>query len=344
MVTVKSFGFCDQGEVSLITLTDDAGTTVELLSYGATVRSITVPDQHGTPTDVCLGYETLESYQGNSAYVGAIIGRNANRLEGASFTLGGETFPVTPNEGENQLHGGAVGFDKKLWKHSNQGNTVTFHLISADMEEGYPGEVFTKVTYSLTTPGQLDIDYFAVTDRDTVVNLTNHCYFNLSGHQSGSVADHIVSVKADFYTPNAAGNIATGEVLSVEGTPLDLRQPVRLGDRMDDPLLAGTRGYDHNFVVNPQSAEPIATAYSPETGILLETFSDRPGLQLYTAGFFGQQTGKDGTAYDNGHAFCFEAQYFPNAINHPHFPSPVLGVDDTYRQHTSYRFSVAGVK
>lgn len=324
--------------IPILRLTD-GNCSAELLPFGAALRALWVPDRDGRPTDVCLGYESPEAYQTLDGCLGASIGRCANRIGGARFTLNGQEFRLTANEGENQLHGGLVGFHKKLWQVSRTGeNTVTFTLDSPDGEEGFPGNLHAEITYTLAE-GALSIDYQAVSDRDTVVNLTNHSYFNLAGQSSGPVTDHVLTVRADRYTPAGPGNVPTGELAAVDGTPLDLRRGAVLGERLGDPFLAPTRGFDHNLVLSGGPG-PLATLYCPRTGIFLEMETTLEGVQVYTANFLGQRPGKAGAVYGPHHAVCLETQHFPDAINHPNFPSPILRSGETARSRTVYRFSV----
>ena len=334
MTTEGSWGTLDGRDIPLLTLTDGT-VSVELIPFGAAIRSIRVPDRNGIPTDICLGYDTVEQYRDLDGCLGGTIGRCANRIGGASFAIDGTVFRVTANEGKNTLHGGAVGFHKKLWTCARGENSVTFTLISPDGEEGFPGNLHTEVTYTLEN-STLAIDYRAVSDADTVVNLTNHAYFNLGGHDGGPVADHVLTIHADSYTPSGAGNVPTGEILPVDGTPLDLRGGAVLGERLDSDFLANTRGYDHNFVL--AGSGPQATLWCPRTGIGLELTTTLPGMQLYTAGFLSERTGKNGALYGPRQAICLEPQFFPDAVHHKSFPSPILRAGTTYRQRILYRF------
>lgn len=332
-----AFGTVNGTEVPLIELQDGL-CAVTLIPLGAAVHSLRVPDRTGALVDVCLGYDTPDEYRRHDACFGGTVGRCANRIGGARFAIGGKTYRVTANEGENCLHGGAEGFDKKLWRYACADSSVTFTLDSPDGEEGFPGALHTEVTYTLAD-GALCIDYRAVSDKDTVVNLTNHTYFNLSGHDSGRVDDQVLTVRAARYTPAGAGNIPTGALAPVDGTPLDLRAGAVLGGRLHLPALAGSRGFDHNYVLD-DGAEPVATLYSPRTGIAMDVTTTLEGMQVYTAGFLTERQGKGGVVYDAGHAVCLETQHFPDAVNQPSFPSPVLRVGETFRAQTVYRFSV----
>lgn len=337
MVTQTVFGSLDGRELPLLTLTDGA-VSVELIPLGAAVRAIRVPDRAGNLLDVCLGYDTPAEYRDRDGALGGTLGRCANRIGGARFTLGGETYHVTANEGANTLHGGAEGFHQKLWDCAAGEDDVTFSLDSPDGDEGFPGNLHTEVTYTLRG-GVLTLEYRASCDHDTVVNLSNHTYFNLAGHGAGSVADHRVTLGAGRYTPCGAGNVPTGEIAPVDGTPLDLRRGALLGERLGDPFLARTRGYDHNFVLDGGETA-AAEVYCPATGIALEVRTTLEGMQLYTAGFLTDRGGKNGARYGRAAALCLETQHFPDAVNHPDFPSPVLRRGETYREATSWRFSV----
>ena len=336
MVTERPFGTLDGQPVPLLTITDGP-CAVELLPFGAAVRAIRVPDRAGTPTDICLGYDRLEQYRELDACLGGTIGRCANRIGGGTFSLGGTVYRLGRNEGENTLHGGAVGFHRRLWDYALGENRVVFTLRSPDGEEGFPGNLQVEAAYTLEG-GALTVEYRGVSDADTVVNLTNHAYFNLAGHDGGPVTDHRLTVRADRYTP-ADGGIPTGELAAVGGTPLDFRAPGVLGERLGDPFLAPTRGYDHNLVLRggPGAA---AEVWCPRTGIALALETSLPGVQLYTAGWLAERPGKGGAVYGPGHALCLEPQYFPDAVNHPAFPSPVLRAGELYRQFLRFRFSV----
>lgn len=338
MVTKTSFGLLDGREIPLLTLTDGP-VSVELIPLGAAVRAIYVPDREGRTVDVCLGYDTPAEYRDWNSALGGTLGRCANRIGGARFSIGGEEYRLTANEGANTLHGGAEGFHKKLWSYDVLGeDAVTFSLTSPDGEEGFPGTLRAEAAYTLRA-GTLTLEYRAICDRDTVVNLSNHTYFNLAGHDAGSIADHRVILGAGRYTPSGAGNVPTGEVAPVDGTPLDLRQGALLEERLGDPFLEGTRGYDHNFVLDGGTV-PAAEVYCPATGIALEVRTTLEGMQFYTSGFLTDRPGKSGAQYGRASGLCLETQRFPDAVNHPAFPSPVLRAGETYRETTSWRFFV----
>lgn len=335
MYKIKPFGALNGQDVPAIELSDGV-CTVELLPFGAAARAIRVPDREEKLTDICLGYDDLDSYRTLDACLGGTIGRCANRIGGAGFAIGGTEYRVTANEGANCLHGGAEGFHKKLWDYVCRENSVTFIYESPDGEEGFPGNLHVEVSYTLEN-STLTIDYRAVTDRDTVVNLTNHAYFNLAGHDCGRVDDHVLTVRAGRYTPAGLGNIPTGELASVAGTPLDFRTPTELGSRLADPFLDSGRGYDHNFALNGGEA-PAAELWCPRTGIALEMATSLEGMQLYTAGWLTERRGKGGAVYGPTHAVCMETQHFPDAVNHENFPTPILRAGEPYRERTAYRF------
>ena len=315
----------------------DGAFAAHILPYGATLQSLWVPDKNGRPRDVVLGYESLAEYRQNDGYLGATVGRCANRIAGAQFRLDGVTYPLTPNESANQLHSGPHGLHQKVWEWQQTAeNAVTLRTVSPDGEDGYPGTLKGSVTYTLYD-GALVMDYEAVSDRDTVCNLTNHAYFNLAGQESGTVSGHVLQVNADSYTPCGEGTIPTGEVRAVDGTALDLRQGAVLGERLGAAELAEYCGYDHNFCLNGSHA---ARLYCPESGICMDAETTLPGVQVYTAGFLTERSGKDGAVYGKNHGVCLETQFWPDAVHHEHFPSPLLRAGEVYRHQTVYRFTV----
>ncbi|MDR0889489.1 MAG: riboflavin biosynthesis protein RibF [Oscillospiraceae bacterium] len=329
------FDSCDKGEVECITLRDETGVEVELLTLGATLRALRVPDRRGKLVDVCLGYARSQDYLEHDGCLGATIGRCANRIAGAAFVLDEQMWRLPANEGANTLHSGDCGYHLRIWMYLLQENGVRFFLTSPHLDQGFPGTLEVALSYTLRH-GQLTLDYRAHCDRNTVVNLTNHAYFNLSGHQSGAIDAHRLQVNASKYTPCRAHGIPTGEIADVAGTMLDLRSPTRLGDRL--PALPATRGYNHNFVLDaPQSA---ARVYSPDTGIALEIGTTLEGLQLYTAGFLSERRGKDGAGYGMHSGLCLEPQHFPDAVNQPSFPSPVLERGKQYHHRIVFSFYV----
>lgn len=319
----------------------------DIITYGGALRSLRVPDRNGNSVDVLLGFDTLEDYRRQDKYIGALIGRFANRIGGSCFTLNGTEYRLAANDnGVNHLHGGTCGFDKRVWTVETAGDDfLTLTLFSPDGEENYPGNLSVQVRYTLSPDG-LAISYQAETDQDTICNLTNHAYFNLAGHDSGPVSGQELQIFASRYTPTDAGSIPTGALAPVDGTPMDLRQPTVIGAHADDDfqqlVLAG--GYDHNWVLDKPSNDlcPAARAVCPTNGIVMETLTTQPGIQFYSGNYLdGCPAGKGGAPYAKRWAFCLETQTFPDAPHHVHFPSAVLRKNETYRQKTVYRFPPA---
>lgn len=341
----RPFGKTPSGEaVDLYTLSNGKGMEVTVSTYGGVIVSLKVPDRTGTPGDVVLGFDNFEGYLKPPPYFGAIVGRYANRIAHAKFTLDGVAYTLAKNDGDNSLHGGTRGFDKRLWTPTrSSGQSVELTYLSKDGEEGYPGNLSTTVTYTVTDNNELRIDYSATTDKDTVLNLTNHSYFNLAGQGEGDILAHEVTIHADRFTPVDKTLIPTGEVRNVDGTPLDFRQPHTIGERIDssDEQIGLGHGYDHNFVLNRTGSglELAAEVTEPKTGRVLEVLTTEPGVQFYTANFLnGTLTGKGGKVYGRRSAFCLETQHFPDSPNKPGFPSVVLKPGGHYQSTTVYRF------
>ena len=335
-VTRHAFGKTRQGQViTLFRLTNTAGASAELLNYGCTLRSLKVPDRQGRLTDVVLGYDTITEYEENDGYFGAVVGRYANRIAGARFTLNGKTCDLYKNDGENTLHGGKRGFDKYIWDAMADGDRVVFSRCSPDGEEGYPGALYVKVTYALSEDNVLTISYEAGGDGDTVVNLTNHAYWNLN--DGGTVLGHKLTVFSDRFCENGPGCLPTGRLLPVAGTPFDFTLPKPIGRDMeaDCPQLAAVGGYDHNFVLCADRQERIAAVlYSEETGIRMQVSTTSPG------NFIGERAGKNGARYARRDAVCLETQQYPDAPNQPAFPSPVLLRGEKFLHRTAYAFTI----
>lgn len=314
-----------------------------IITYGGALRSLMVPDKMGVPVDVVLGFDSLGGYLCQDKYMGALIGRYANRIGGSRFMLGGKEYCLFANEGKNHLHGGRAGFDKQVWTVEEVGeSTLTLFLFSPHMQEGYPGDMAIRVTYRLTEDA-LELDYTAQSSAETVCNLTNHAYFNLSGHGSGTVEDHLVQVFASRYTPVGEGSIPTGELASVGGTPMDLRSPRRVGDHVDGGFsqLALTGGYDHNWCLDgwDDTLRLAARVTAPDTGICMEVLTTMPGVQFYSGNYLdGCPTGKGGAGYGRRGGLCLETQFFPDSPNHKDFPDAVLRPGEAYHQTTAYRF------
>jgi aldose 1-epimerase len=347
-IKAESFGEADGQRVELYTLTNSRGVEAKITNYGATVVSLKVPDRAGRFADVLLGYDTLEDYRQSTFYVGTVIGRYANRIAGGRFTLNGKEYKLAVNNGENHLHGGLKGFDKVVWKarplRARGGAALELTYLSPDGEEGYPGNLSVRVVYTLTERDELKIEYTATADQDTVVNLTNHAYFNLAGQGNGDILKHKLQINADRFIPADEKSIPTGELRSVSGTPFDFRRATAIGARIeqDDEQLKFGRGYDHTFVINGRAGtlRRAATASEPLTGRVLEVWTTEPGMQLYTGNYLeSTMASKGGKTYGQRHGFCLETQHFPDSPNKPHFPSTVLRKGGRYNSTTIYRFS-----
>ena len=348
-VTSEPFGTTPEGEaVRLYTVTNANGLVMKVTNYGGIITELHVPDRDGQLEDVVLGFDSLEPYFEDSPYFGALIGRYGNRIAGGKFSLDGETYTLPTNNGPNTLHGGDVGFDKVVWdaapfeRDGEQGVVLT--RTGPDGEQGFPGALDVTVTYTLTDDDELVFDYEATTDRATPVNLTQHSYFNLGGHDSGTVLDHELVINADAFTPVDETLIPTGEVRPVAGTPFDFRAPTAIGARIDadDEQIAYGPGYDHNFVLNGEAGEMklAARVYEPTSGRVMEVRTTEPGLQFYSGNFLdGSLTGKGGVTYDRRSAIALETQHFPDSPNQPGFPSTILRPGETYTSRTVYAFS-----
>jgi aldose 1-epimerase len=320
---------------------------VKISDYGGIITSILVPDKNGKQTDVVLGFDNLEGYLHDSPYFGCIVGRFANRIAHGKFQLDGETYTVAQNDGQNHLHGGLQGFDKVMWEAEPSTTTdkVALNLSyqSADGEEGYPGTLSVHVTYTLTNDNALRIDYQATSSKPTIINLTNHTYFNLAGE--GDILDHVISIKAKTFTAIDETLIPTGELRPVAGTPLDFSQPTRIGAMIEqeDEQLRFAGGYDHNWVLDKEAGElaRVSTVTEPGSGRVLETYTTQPGMQFYSGNFLdGTIVGKKGVNYLKRSGFCLETQHFPDSPNHPHFPSTRLTPGERFQETTIYKFSV----
>lgn len=332
----------------LIRLTNERGMEVALTDFGARIVSLLVPDNQGRCTDVVLGFNTLQQYRNaEEPYHGATIGRFANRIARGKFTINNKEYTIKPNHGQNALHGGNSGFHQQIWdRRINYLQKADFYYISADGEEGFPGKLAVRVKYRLTDDNELTISYRAETTKPTVINLTNHAYFNLNGEGNGEVLNHSLQINADHYLPIDEGQIPTGVRESVAGTPFDLRQFKSIGQDIEQThdQLIKCGGYDHTYVLNANTAtgqQPAATVISPTTGIRLDVFTSEPGLQFYTGNFLnGKDIGKQGERYGKHSAFCLETQHFPDSPNQPEFPSTLLLPGKVFQSETTYRFSV----
>jgi aldose 1-epimerase len=344
----QPFGTREGRPITLYTLTNSHGMEVRAMNYGGIIVSIRVPDRKGQLADVVLGHDTMEGYIPNPPYLGAIVGRYANRIANGTFTLDGKTYTLPKNDGPNTLHGGTTRtFDKVVWDSEVKGhNGVALTYLSKDGEEGFPGNLKVTVTYTLTDGNALIIDYEATTDKATPINVSQHSYFNLKGEGNGDILDHEALINADKFTPVDKNLIPTGELRRVEGTPLDFRKPTRIGARIDDNYeqLVLAHGYDHNFVLNDKPNQNglvlAARVYEPTSGRVLEVWTTQPGVQFYTGNFLdGSVVGKQGHVYKRRYAFCLETQHFPDSPNHPKFPNTILRPGETFHQKTVFKFA-----
>jgi aldose 1-epimerase len=345
----EAFGKTPEGNpVTVYTMTNSHGLEVRIMNFGAIVLSLRTPDRKGKLDDVVLGFDSLEPYFTNDPHFGSIIGRYANRVANGKFTLNGATYSLPKNNGPNTLHGGVKGFDKALWQAEPSETPKSVALVlrytSKDGEEGFPGNLKTRVTYTLADSDEFTIDYEATTDKATPVNLTSHAYFNLAGQGTGDVLAHELFINADRFTPVDKNLIPTGELRPVKGTPLDFTKSTLIGARInsDYEQMVLANGYDHNFVINRK--EPgmalAARVHEPSTGRVLEIYTTEPGVQFYSANFLdGSITGKQGRVYKRHYAFCLETEHFPDSPNHPSFPSTILRPGQTYHSRTTYKFS-----
>jgi len=343
------FGTTPDGKtVDLYTLTNSHGMEVRAMTYGGIIVSLRVPDKSGKVADVVLGFDTFDGYLDNKPYMGAIVGRYGNRIANAEFTLDGVKYTLAKNNGPNSLHGGVKGFDKVVWDGESLANAdgagVAFTYLSKDGEEGFPGNLRVKVTYTLTEKNELIVDYHATTDKATPVNLTQHSYFNLSGEGNGDILKHEVRLNADKFTAVDDNLIPTGELRLVKGTPLDFDKSTAIGARINDNYqqLVIAKGYDHNFVINRKGdgLELAARVKDPASGRVLEVLTTQPGVQFYTGNFLdGTVTGKQGHVYKQRYGFCLETQHYPDSPNHPEFPTSILRPGQTYESRTVFKFS-----
>ena len=337
-----SFGMTSKGEEArLFTIQNGKGMEIKVSDYGAALVQVRVPDKEGRLLDVVLGYDDVQGYEAGNAFFGATIGRVANRIGNGEFQLGGRTYELTRNDGQNTLHGGRDFYNKRIWKTGKTGEDhVEFLLDSPSGDQGFPGNVKISVTYTLTKDNEIKIQYRAVPDADTLINLTNHSYFNLSGHASGTVLAQEVMLDADAYARADSQSIPTGEIVPVSGTPMDFRQLKPIGAEIDEAYeaLEFGKGYDHTWVLNKKGYRKAAFMRSKESGIAMEVYTDLPGLQFYTANFVDHEKGKEGAVYNMRQAACFETQYFPDAVHKDHFEGPEVKAGEIYETTTAYRF------
>ncbi len=346
MVTTQSFGSFDGKDVSLYTLTNKKGDVLKLSNYGAVIVEIIVPDRNGKKENVTLGYDKFDGYVNGDPYFGKVVGQYANRIARGKFSLDGVDYTLAINNPPNALHGGPTGWHSRVWDAQILKNAdfpaIRFTYNKPDMEEGFPGNVIAEVVYTWTDNDEIILDYKVTTDKKTIVNITNHAYFNLHGAGVGDILDHEAVIKASSFTPVDSTLIPTGEIRPVEGTPFDFRVPHLIGERIGadyDQLKLGG-GYDHNFVLD-NAEEVDAMVYDPSTGRVLEVLTDQPGVQLYTGNFLdGTQTGHGGKVYNYRSGFCLETQHFPDSPNQAAFPSVILMPEEPFLSSTTFRFSV----
>jgi aldose 1-epimerase len=341
-VSRQSYGHTPEGTAVDYYSLADGKVEAGIITYGAIVVSLRTPDRNGKLDDVVLGCDSVEKYIAQTAHFGGIVGRYANRIAHGTFQLDGHTYSIPKNDGDNALHGGIRGFDKVVWAAKPIQDGVELTYVSKDGDQGFPGTLTTVVRYTLSG-GALRIEYSATTDKDTVLNLTNHSYFNLAGQGNGDVLRHVLKIDASRITPVDATLIPTGELKPVEGTPFDFRTPHAIGERIDadDPQLRLGHGYDHNFVLDHPAGQlaEAAEVYEPSTGRILRVLTTEPGIQLYTGNFLdGSITGKDGRVYKRRYALCLETQHFPDSPNHPSFPSTELKPGEKFHSVTVFEF------
>lgn len=349
-VARERFGTTPAGEaVEAFTLENAAGARLQVLTFGAVVRSLLVPDAAGRLADVVLGYDTLDAYRADGFYLGALIGRHANRIAYGRFELNGERYQLAQNNGPHNLHSGPRGFDKVVWQaevvERLGAPALALRYTSPDGDQGFPGTLRARVVYTLTAANELVVEYAATTDRATPVNLTQHSYFNLAGAGRGDVLAHRLTLHADAFTPVDETAIPAGSVAAVQGTPLDFTRPRAIGERLHDdhPQLRNAQGYDHNFVLRgePGTLRLAAHVHEPTSGRTLEVLTTEPGVQFYSGNFLDGTPGKDGIPYARHAGFCLETQHFPDSLHHPEFPSVVLRPGERYASATVFRFATA---
>ncbi|UQZ89848.1 galactose-1-epimerase [Deltaproteobacteria bacterium Smac51] len=341
MIEKTPFGKTGNGQqIDCFRLSNSRGMSVDVLNLGCVIQSIIVPDRHGTPIDVVMGYDTVQEYESDDAYLGALIGRWANRISGAEFELDGRKYPLAANDGVNHLHGGPGGFHRHVWRSEPESGRVIFSRTAPDGEEGYPGNLEVRATYALTDDNELILTYEAVCDLDTIVNLTNHSYFNLSGE--GDMLTHELTLAADYFSEVDEALIPTGKLLPVAGGPFDFRRTKAIGRDIDakDPQLVKGKGYDHNFVLNRERGGlPFAMAASPATGLTLSIDTTLPGVQFYSGNALSHRRGKGGRLIGPCSGFCLETQLFPDSINQDSDSRPILKKGQNYYQTTVYKFT-----
>lgn len=347
-VRKEAFGMMPDGrEISLYTIENENGVSASFTDLGAIWVRMMVPDRAGKLCDVLLGYDDGDGYLVNGPHMGSVVGRIANRTGGAKFRIGEKEYCLEKNNGENNLHSGPDYFDKRLWAAKESGeDSIVFFLESPDGDQGFPGNARISVKYTLNRENTVEITYLADCDQDTPMNLTNHAYFNLGGQDSGSILNHKAQINAEMFTPSAADSVPTGEILLVEGTPMDFRKPKTIGEEIDSDFvqLVQAKGYDHNWCLShvPGVYSFAASVYDPESGRAMDVYTDLPGVQFYTANWLNSEKGKGKAVYESRNAYCFETQMYPDAVNKPQFASPVIKAGSAYVTRTGYHFYCTG--
>lgn len=343
-IVKEKFGTTKCGkDVYVYTLSNAGGMQAKIINFGANLISLLVPDQNGNLEDVVLGYDKLEDYYGNGSFFGATVGPSANRIAGACFEIDGQRYQIDANDGENNLHSHiAEGYHKRVWDVTETENGLVLSLEGKDGEMGFPGNKKVTVTFSLSDDNALKLSYHVTADANTIVNMTNHTYFNLAGHKSGRIEDHLLKINASHYTPVVPGAIPTGKIAPVEGTPMDFTKMKPIGQDInaDCEQLKIGQGYDHNFVIDGADGtlREIAEAEDPKSGRKMKVFTDLPGVQFYAGNCIAEETGKENTAYGPRKGFCLETQFYPDNIHHPNFPQAVFGPGKDYDSVTIYQF------
>lgn len=349
-ITVKElYTEIEGNRILVFTLENSTGMKVKIMNYGGVILSIYSPDKYGNISDVVLGYEDIENYATSTTYFGAIIGRYANRIGGANIKINDKTYNLAMNDGNNHLHGGIKGFDKVFWngkisEDDNKEECLELSYLSVDNEENYPGNLNVVVRYKLTDSNELVINYYAKSDKDTIVNLTNHSYFNLSGHNSGDILNHKLKIFSDKFTPTDNESIPTGEIYEVKGTPMDFTELTQIGDRIqvDYDQLLFAKGYDHNWILKEQCNElkKAAEVIDDNSGRILKVYTTKPAIQFYSGNYVSErEIGKGGVPYCKRAGLCIETQYFPDSLKNSHFPNVILKADEEYKHKTIYKFT-----
>lgn len=340
----NEFGFDKDGnKVYEFKIENKNGHYINILNYGATLRSIVISDKEKNLVDVCLGYNTIKEYEENDGYFGAIVGRHANRIKNGKFNLNDTTYTLETNDRGNHLHGGSKGFDKYIWDYEIKKDKLVLKRESKDLEEGYPGNLKIKVEYGFNDNDELTINYEAISDKDTIVNLTNHGYFNLNGEGNGTILNHTLKLESSYYTENDKSCLPTGKILSVENSPFDFRKPKKIGENINDihTQIANGLGYDHNYILD--SKEDLKYAgflYGDNSNIKMEVYTTCPAVQFYSGNVLTNRIGKGESNYSERSGLCLETQYYPNSLEHNHFPSVILRKNDLFKEKTIYKFYV----